>query len=159
MKEDGSLRITVDYTKLNEVIEFDPYPMPAAHLLYSELAEGKWFSKFDFYKAYHQIPTEESSIKYTAFICEWGLYEYPSMPMGIKTAAAWFQRCMDISFAQLIQRNSLKCFLDDIVLYTHDDIRRTPQRNTYPHRDYEKRDPQGISKKMRACKRPDHVFG
>jgi len=117
-KEDGSLRITVDYTKLNEVIEFDPYPMPAAHRLYSELAEGKWFSKFDFYKAYHQIPTEESSIKYTAFICEWGLFEYPSMPMGIKTAAAWFQRCMDISFAKLIQRNSLKCFLDDIVLYT-----------------------------------------
>jgi len=117
-KGDGGIRITVDYSQLNELIEFDPYPMPAAHRIYSELADAKYYSKFDFYKAYHQIPTEMESIKYTAFICEFGHYEYPSMPMGIKTAAAWFQRCMDITFAKLIQRNSLKCFLDDMVLYT-----------------------------------------
>ncbi len=92
--------------------------MPAAHRLFNELATAKWYSKLDFYKAYHQIPTARESIPLTAFICEFGLYEYPSMPMGIKTAAAWFQRCVDITFTEAIQKHVLRGFLDDMVLYT-----------------------------------------
>jgi transposase InsO family protein len=118
MKQDGTIRITVDYKRLNNVIEFDPYPMPNASQMYEELADSSWFSKFDFYKAYHQIPVAPVCIKYTAFICEWGLFEYPSMPLGIKTAAAWFQRCIDITFQALIIKGSLRGFLDDMVLFS-----------------------------------------
>ena len=118
IKSDGTIRITVDYRLVNNIIEFDPYPMPATRELYSELAEGNWFSTFDFYKAYNQIPTAEDSIKYTAFICEWGLFECPSMPQGIMTAAAWFQRCMDQVFQELVHMKLLRSYLDDIVLHT-----------------------------------------
>jgi hypothetical protein len=38
MKQDGTVRITVDYKRLNNVIEFDPYPMPNASQFYEELA-------------------------------------------------------------------------------------------------------------------------
>jgi len=51
-------------------------------------------------------------------ICELGLFEYPSMPLGIKTAAAWFQRSIDISFDTLIAKGSLRVFLDDKVLFS-----------------------------------------
>ena len=94
-KADGGIRLTVDYTALNEVIQFDPYPMPVTKVILMQLSKSNWFSKFDFLKAYHQFPNEENSIKYTAFICEFGLFEYTSMPMGIATAAAWFQRCIE----------------------------------------------------------------
>ncbi len=69
MKQDGSVRITVDYKRLNNVIESNPYPMPNASQMYEELAECSWFSKFDFFKAYHQIPVSPECIKYTANIC------------------------------------------------------------------------------------------
>jgi len=118
IKTDGSIRITVDYKLLNNVIEFDPYPMPSTKDIYNELRDSSWFSKFDFYKAYNQIPVATDSIELTAFICEWGLFECPSMPQGIKTAAAWFQRCMDIVFVKLVQSKVLKTFLDDIVLHS-----------------------------------------
>jgi len=123
MKPDNTIRITVDYKRLNNVIEFDPYPMPDASEMYKELADkelcrSSWFSKFDFFKAYHQIPVSPECIKFTAFICEWGLFEYPSMPLGIKTAAAWFQRCIDITFSSLIVKGSLRGFLDDMVLFS-----------------------------------------
>ncbi len=39
-------------------------------------------------------------------ICELSLFEYPSMPLGIKTAAAWFQRCIDLTFDTLIAKGS-----------------------------------------------------
>ena len=118
IKPDGTIRITIDYRLLNNVIEFDPYPMPATAELYRGLAESNWFSKFDFYKAYNQIPVKLECIKYTAFICEWGIFECPSMPQGIKTAAAWFQRCIDRTFADLAKDNILRSFLDDMVLHT-----------------------------------------
>ncbi len=92
--------------------------MPSTKDIYNELRNSSWFSKFDFYKAYNQIPVVINSIELTAFICEWGLFECPSMPQGIKTAAAWFQCCMDIVFAKLVQSKVLKTFLDDIVLHS-----------------------------------------
>ena len=70
IKPDGTIRLTVDYKILNAAIEFDAYPMPNTHKLLQEITQSKWFSKFDFLKAYHQIPVERKSIKYTAFICD-----------------------------------------------------------------------------------------
>jgi len=37
---------------------------------------------------YYQVKMEESSIIYTAFICEAGLFEYVLMPMGVSNAPA-----------------------------------------------------------------------
>ena len=59
MKPDGSIRLTVDYKALNNVIKFDPYPMPNTKDLFNKLAKSRFFSKLDFLKAYHQIPTRK----------------------------------------------------------------------------------------------------
>ena len=40
--------------------------------------------------------------------------------MGIKTAPAWFQRFMTNTFKEFIDRNTLKVYLDDTILYTQD---------------------------------------
>ena len=118
-KPDGSARITGDYKELNKIIEHDNYPIPSIADLYNKLAEADTFSKIDLKAAYHQIPIEENSIEYTAFICEFGVFEYLSMPMGIKTAPAWFQRFMEQTFQDLIVQNTLGVYLDDSVLFTN----------------------------------------
>ena len=51
-------------------------------------------------------------------ICEFGLYEYLSMPMGIKTAPAWFQRFMEATFADFICKKTLEVYLDDTIVHT-----------------------------------------
>ena len=117
-KTDGDIRLTVDYTALNEIIQFDPYPMPVTKIILMQMTKSKWFSTFDFLKAYHQFPNEPESIKYTAFICEFGLFEYTSMPMGIATAAAWFQRCIEAELKDFIDKGVLKAFFDDSILHT-----------------------------------------
>ena len=85
-KPDGEIRITVDYKPLNKVIKSDNYPLPNIANIYKKLAQAKLFSKIDLKSAYYQIPCEEESKKYTAFVCEFGIFEYNVMPMGIKTA-------------------------------------------------------------------------
>jgi len=89
-KKDGSIRITVDYKPLNKIIKGDRYPLPSIKNLFNKLVESDTFTRMDVKSAYHQIPVDEESIKYTVFICEFGLYEYLSMPIGIKTAPMSF---------------------------------------------------------------------
>jgi hypothetical protein len=64
------------------------------------------------------LKCDEESIKYTAFVCEFGVYEYLVMPMGIKTAPAWFQRFIVESFQEFIDKNVLQIYLDDFILNT-----------------------------------------
>ncbi|CAF1154816.1 unnamed protein product [Brachionus calyciflorus] len=73
----------------------------------------------DIKSAYHQIPVEEESIKFTAFICEFRLYEYLCMPMGIKTAPAWFQRVIEDAFKELINRKLIDVYIDDSFIFTN----------------------------------------
>ena len=117
-KPDGTPRLTVDYTALNKVIKFDPYPIPNTRDIFNKLAKSKYFSKFDFLKAYHQIPTADDSVKYTSFVCEFGQFEYPTMPMGIKTAAAWFQRVVDGVLQNMIDEGKVAAYMDDTILHS-----------------------------------------
>ena len=116
-KADGDIRLTVDYKPLNKIIKSDN-SLPNIAEMYKKLAKSKYFSKIDLKAAYHQIPVEENSIKYTAFVCEFGVYEYTVMPMGIKTAPAWFQRFIVETFQDFIDRNVLEIYLDDFILNT-----------------------------------------
>ena len=118
MKDQGKIRITVDYTALNPHIKFDPYPMPNPRNIFDRLANSEYYSTWDFYKGYHQIPVESTSIGHTAFICEHGHYEYVTMPMGIKTAAAWFQRLVDDVVKILVEKGVVEAYQDDVVLHT-----------------------------------------
>lgn len=117
-KPDGSIRITVDYKPLNKLIKDDNYPLPSITDLYNKLAEADTFTKIDMKAAYHQIPVHPDSIEITAFVCEFGIFEYLSMPMGIKTAPAWFQRFIESALDKYIVNGTLGAYLDDTIVFT-----------------------------------------
>ena len=58
-----------------------------------------------------------NSIKVTAFICEFGLFEYLSMPMGISSTPAWFQRFINGILRDFLVRDTLGVYLDYIILF------------------------------------------
>ena len=118
-KKDNTIKITVDYKPLNKVIKRDSYQLPSIRDLFNKLSELDVFTRMDIKSAYHQIPVEESSIKYTAFICEFGLFEYLSMPMGIKSAPSWFQRVIEDPLQELINRKITDVYIDDIFVFTN----------------------------------------
>ena len=54
-KKNGSLRLCIDYRKLNAVTVKNKYPMPRIDDLFDQLKGAKCFSKIDLRTRYHQL--------------------------------------------------------------------------------------------------------
>jgi hypothetical protein len=52
-KQDGTIRLCVDYRRLNEVTIKNKYPLPKIEDLFDQLNGAKVFSKIDLWTGYH----------------------------------------------------------------------------------------------------------
>ncbi len=116
-KKTGDWRFCVDYRSLNKLTVKDKYPLPRIADLVRAIKGSRFFAALDLRGAYWQIPMEPESIKYTAFRCFLGLYEFVVMPFGLTNAPATFQRVMDFLFLDL-HFSGILCYLDDILVHS-----------------------------------------
>ena len=116
-KADGSLRLCVDYRKLNTKTRKDAYPLPRIDESLDALQKVRWFSTIDLLSGYHQVAMAEEDAHKTAFITPFGLYEYVRMPFGLCNAPGTFQRLMQACLGDEFF-SSLLCYLDDILVYS-----------------------------------------
>ena len=54
-KKDGTLRLCIDFRRLNKVIVKNKYPFPRIDHLFNQLKNAKIFSKIDLKSGYHQV--------------------------------------------------------------------------------------------------------
>ena len=115
-KKDGSLRLCVDYRKLNSVAQMDAYPMPCIDKLIDQLGKARYLSTLDLARGYWQVPVASESQPLTAFITPFGLYQFKVMPFGLSGAPATFQRLIN----KLLQGmwEYAAAHLDDLVIYS-----------------------------------------
>ena len=66
-KKDGTLRLCIDYRKLNKVIVKNKYPLLRIDDLFDQLKGAKYFSKIDLRTGYHQLMVREEYVPKTAF--------------------------------------------------------------------------------------------
>lgn len=95
-------RFVVDYRALNAVTTSDGFPVPQVIDILDWLGGGKVFAKLDMASGYWQIPVAKQDREKTAVVTHCGLFEFLSMPFGLKTAAATFQRVMQTTFADYL---------------------------------------------------------
>ena len=115
-KKDGSLRFCVDFSKLNSISAFDPYPMPRVDELVERLGKARYLSTLDLCKGYWQVPLTPEAQALTAFRAPTGLFHFTTMPFGLHGAAATFQRLMD----QVLRgaEDYAAAYIDDVVIYS-----------------------------------------
>ena len=101
-KADGSLRLVVDYRKINDITRSDQFPMPNQSDLLEKLKDAKVFSKLDLISGFNNIRIKDGDEWKTAFRTKEGLYEYLVMPFGLKNAPAVFQHFMNDIFHDLL---------------------------------------------------------
>lgn len=116
-KKDNSIRLCVDYRRLNEKTIPDAYPLPRIDDSLDALGGAKLFSTLDLASGYHQVAMNPADREKTAFITPFGLFEYLRMPMGLSTSPATFQRLMQTSMNDLVFQ-ILLIYLDDLLVYS-----------------------------------------
>ena len=91
-KKDSTLRMCVDYRRLNTVSEMDAYPMPRIDDLIERVGEAKFITTLDLSRGYWQVPVRKEDQPKTAFTTPYGLFQFKVMPFGLQGAPATFQR-------------------------------------------------------------------
>ena len=61
-KKDDTLRLSIDYRKLNRVTVKNKYPLPRINDLFDQLKGAKYFSKIDLRTGYHQLRIREEDV-------------------------------------------------------------------------------------------------
>ncbi|QRW03187.1 Retrotransposable element Tf2 protein [Ceratobasidium sp. AG-Ba] len=101
-KKNGSLRMCIDYRKLNEM---------------TVKTGAKIFSKFDLKWGYNLVRIKEGDEWKTAFKTRYGLFEYLVMPFGLTNAPATFQHFMNDIFRDILDVYVI-IYLDDILVFS-----------------------------------------
>ncbi|QRW21939.1 Retrotransposable element Tf2 protein [Rhizoctonia solani] len=116
-KADGSLRLVVDYRKLNDVTHKNIYPLPRQDNLMAKLRHAKLFTKLDLQWGYNNVWIKEGDEWKTAFRTKYGLFKYLVMPFGLTNAPVAFQHFMNDLFRDLINI-TVVIYLDNILIFS-----------------------------------------
>ena len=115
-KGDGTVRVCIDYRKLNEVTIADPYYMCTLEEILERAGTSCVMSKLDLAKGFYQVVVDPLSRAKTAFICPFGKFEFTRMPFGLRNAPAIFQRAMEVVLGECYQYAAP--YIDDVVVFS-----------------------------------------
>ncbi|GFX57694.1 retrovirus-related Pol polyprotein from transposon 297 [Trichonephila clavipes] len=114
-KPNGSMRLCIDYRKLNAQTVPDSYPLPRMDDLLNEAKPTPYMSTIDLRSGYHQVKVATEDRDKTAFTCPFGIYKFTRMPFGLRNAPATFQRLID-KFRSGLNNVLALPYLDDIII-------------------------------------------
>ena len=90
-KKDGSMRLCIDFRKLNSRTVQDAYAIPRIEDSLHLLVGSRYFTKLDLKAGYWQVELKEEDKRKTAFqVGNLGFYECNRMPFGLCNAPATF---------------------------------------------------------------------
>ncbi|KAJ7958669.1 Retrotransposon protein, putative, Ty3-gypsy subclass [Quillaja saponaria] len=116
-KQDGSLRMCVDYRALNKVTVRNSYPIPLIADLFDQLSGAKYFTKLDLRSGYYQVRIAEGDEPKTTCVTRYGAFEFLVMSFGLTNAPATFCTLMNQVYCGYLDK-FVMVYLDDIVIYS-----------------------------------------
>lgn len=116
-KANGTLRLCVDYRRLNQAIIRERRMLPTLDEITARLEGSKVFSVLDAESGFHQIPLSIGSRSYTTFTSHCGLYRFKRLPFGISSAPEIFQRVVGDILRGI---EGVMVYIDDILVFGTD---------------------------------------
>ena len=116
-KGSDKIRLCVDFTKLNESVKRENFPLPTTDQLLAQLDGATVFTKLDCNKGFHQIPLAKISQELTTFITPFGRFCYQRLPFGINSGSEIFHREMTNILSGI---PGVICDIDDVLIVGKD---------------------------------------
>jgi hypothetical protein len=116
-KKDGTLRICIEFRKLNKVTMKNKYPLSRIDDLFDQLRGVHIFSNIDLRSGYHQVRIKEEEISKIAFRTRYVHYKFTVVPFGLSNAPTVFMCLMNGVFRNYLDKFVI-VFLDDILIYS-----------------------------------------
>ena len=114
-KKDGTIRLCIDYRKLNSVTKPDRFPLPNLNDAVFGLQGMRYFTTMDLIRGYYQLPLDESSREFTAFSTPRAHWQFKRLSFGLKNAPSAFQREMQSILSQFPWRKVI-VYIDDVLI-------------------------------------------
>ena len=91
-KNDGKVRVCVDFRDFNKPCPKDEFSLPHIDVLVDNTARSALMSFMDSFSRYNQIKMAPKDMTKTTFTTKWGIYYYTVMSFGLENAGATYQR-------------------------------------------------------------------
>ena len=117
-KQDASLRVVLDYRKLNSKTLPDRYSIKSIEACIGDVGRlhSKYFTTLDLTSAFWQMALEEAHQKYTAFTLPgFGQFQWTRGAMGLTGCPASFARIMDMIMDNL---DHVITYIDDVLVHS-----------------------------------------
>ena len=114
-KPNGSYRLCVDLSVLNENVLREIHPMATVDESLAKLKGSKIFTKLDAKSGFWQVPLDAESKLLTCFICPFGRFVFNRVPFGISSGPEIFQRAMSKILEGI---DGVICHVDDILIHS-----------------------------------------
>ena len=116
-KNDGSIRMCINYHELNKVTIKNKYLLPRIDDLFDQLKGATVFLKIDLQSGSYQLKVHESDIRKTTFRTRYGHYEFLVMSFGLINAPIAFMDLMNRVFEEYLDKFVI-VFIDNILVYS-----------------------------------------
>ena len=141
-KNYGTMRMCIDYRRLNKVTIKNRYPLPIIDDLFDQLQGASHFSKIDLQSGYHQLKIRREDIPKTAFRTRYSHYEFLVLPVGLTNAPTAFMGLINRVFKPYLDK-FVVVFINDILIYSkshveHGDYLRIVLQTLRTHQLYAK---------------------
>jgi hypothetical protein len=114
---DGTLRLCIDYKKMNKMTIKKNYHLPRIDDLFDQLRGVAVSSNIDLRSGYHQVRIEDKEIHKTTFRIRYGQYEFLVVPFGLTNSPTTFICLMNNVLRKYLYKFVL-VFVDDILVYS-----------------------------------------
>jgi len=116
-KPDGSIRLCVDYRRVNSLTVPDPFPLPRVEVFVNKWGQANYLTKVDMTRGYWQVPLDDASILVSAFVTPTGHFQWRYMACGLRNAPATVSRLVTTLLKGL---EYCSCaYLDDIIIFSN----------------------------------------
>ena len=114
-KPDGTLRICINFSKINKVLLTAHHPLPCCADMLNQIARKSHYAKIDLKNGFYNFDVAESAKWLTSTIAPLHAFTWNKIPQGLAPVPQWFQWAMQLVLGDYVGTICL-IYIDDLII-------------------------------------------